>query len=78
MNEFENLKTGYIDTIHYGMACQTGYNETKHGNEILHKFCTMLVDNSRYSDFEKREMKHELDQIKERISQEIEVFFSND
>ena len=76
MNEFENLKTGYIDTIHYGM-CQTGYNETMHGNEVLHKFCSMLVDNSSYSDSEKREMKYELDQIKEIISQEIEGFFSS-
>lgn len=75
MNEFENLKKSYIDTIQLGIVCHSEYNETKRGNEILHKFCEILVENSNYSESDKLAMKHELEIVKETLSQEIELRF---
>ena len=48
MNEFENLKRSYIEAIRLGMACQTGYDETKNGNELLHKFCSIHIEPADY------------------------------
>lgn len=77
MNEFENLKRSYIEAIHLGMACQTGYDETKNGNELLHKFCSILVDNSGYGEADKNRMKHELDIVKEVLGGEIECYYKS-
>ena len=52
-----------------------GFNEAKHGNDVLHKFCEMTIDNSNYSDAHKSSMKNELELIKESLSKEIEAFY---
>ena len=72
MIEFENLKRNYVLTIQFGLASNTGYNETKHGNDVIHKFCEQIVENSNYHDEAKRKMKHELELLKEALSKEIE------
>ena len=75
MTEFENLKRNYALTIQFGLASNTGYYETKHGNDILPKFCEQLVENSDYHDQEKARMKHELGLLKEVLSKEIECHY---
>ena len=50
MIEFENLKRNYVLTIQFGLASNTGYNKAKHGNDVIHKFCEQLVENSNYHD----------------------------
>lgn len=75
MTEFDNLKSSYISAIQCGLAMGAGYNEAKHGNDILHKFCENLIDNSNYNDLCKMDMKNELEVIKEALSQEIESFY---
>ena len=75
MTEFDDLKSSYIYTMHCGFALGAEYNEAKHGNDILHKFCENLIDNSNYNDLCKTEMKNELEVIKEALSQEIEFFY---
>ncbi len=76
MNEFDTLKSGYISAVQWGLAARVGYHESKHGNEVLHKFCEELIDNSSYNEYNKATMKHELEIIKESLSEEIESFYS--
>lgn len=76
MTEFENLKSSYISVVQLGLTVRAGYHESKQGNEILHKFCESLIDNSNYNDFDKAMMKHELKIIKESLSQEIEAHYN--
>ena len=75
MNDFINLKNSYVATIQMGLMQNTGYEEAKRGNDLLHKFCENCVDNSNYSDFDKQNMKQELELVKEALSQEIERYF---
>lgn len=75
MTEFDNPKSSYISAIQFGLTMGAEYNEAKHGNDILHKFCENLIDNSNYNDLCKTEMKNELDLVKETLSQEIESFY---
>ena len=58
MTRFENLKNSYISAIQCGLAMGVGFNEAKHGNDVLHKFCEMTIDNSNYSDAHKSSMKN--------------------
>ncbi len=75
MTEFDNLKRSYISAIQWGLTARVGYNESKQGNEVLHKFCENLIDNSDYNDSNKMTMKHELKIIKEALSKEIESLY---
>ena len=77
MTEFENLKNSYYFALQYGMANNATYEEAKKGNAILHKFCEKLVENSNYNDYQKKQMKFELELLKEALSQEIEHHFQN-
>lgn len=73
--DFNNLKQSYIATIQLGMSCNVDYEETKRGNDLLHRFCERVVDSSNHLDGEKKEMKQELSIIKETLSQEIDLFY---
>ena len=75
MTKFDNLKASYISVIQLSMAMNTPCEEVKRGNDILHRFCEKLVENSAYSDEEKRLMKNELEIVKEITSKEIEEFY---
>ena len=73
MIDFEKIKNSYVATIHIGMECGAEYKEAKQGNELLHRFCENLVENENYNELARRDMKRELQQIKEMLAQEIEV-----
>ncbi len=75
MFEFDNLKRSYISAVQFGLIAGSGYIESKRGNDILHKFCENLVDNSNYNDFDKTNMKKELEIVKEALSKEIELSY---
>lgn len=78
MIDFTVLKKSYITTIQFGLLRNTGYGEVKRGNEVLHRFCEYLIDNSNYSDLDKQNMKHELELLKETLSKEIEQYYPGD
>ena len=75
MIDYLNMKRSYIATIQLGLVLNTGYEEAKHGNDLLHKFCENCVDGSLYSEEDKRTMKRDLELVKEALSQEIETHF---
>ena len=75
MYQFDTIKNSYISAVQWGLALKVGYNESKHGNEIIHKFCENFIDNSNYNEHDKPIMKAELEIIKEALSQEIESFY---
>jgi hypothetical protein len=75
MTEYENLKKSYIATIHLGLTMNANYDEVRHGNDVLHKFCETLVEHSLYSEDDKRRMKNDLELTKELLSQEIDTLF---
>lgn len=72
MIDYQNLKNSYIAAIQMGLLLNAGYEDAKRGNDLLHKFCENCIDNSNYSDSDKHNMKHELEIVKETLSQEIE------
>lgn len=78
MIDYLNMKRSYIATIQLGLALNAGYEEAKHGNDLLHKFCESCIDNSIYSEVDKRDMKRDLELVKETLSQEIEIRFHGD
>ncbi len=75
MIDYLNMKRSYIATIQLGLALNAGYEEAKHGNDLLHKFCENCVDNSLYSEADKQDMKRDLDLVKKALSHEIEIRF---
>lgn len=75
MIDYLNMKKSYIATIQLGLALNAGYEEAKRGNDLLHKFCENCIDNSIYSEVDKRDMKRELELVKEMLSREIEIRF---
>jgi len=75
MIDFAVLKKSYIASIQFGLLSNKGYGDVKHGNEVLHKFCENLIDNSNYSDPDKHNMKLELELLKETLSKEIDQHF---
>ena len=75
MTEFDNLKRSYIAVIQLSMAMKKPCEEVKRGNDILHRFCEKLIENSVYPDDEKRRMKNELEIVKETMAKEIEAFY---
>lgn len=75
MIDYLNLKNSYISAIQMGLILNAGYEEAKHGNDLLHKFCENCVDNSNYNDPDKQSMKQDLELVKETLSQEIERRF---
>ena len=76
MIDFLNLKNSYIATIQLGLMLNAGYEEAKHGNDLLHKFCDNCVDNSNYSEQDKQNMKHDLELVKETLAQEIKQYYT--
>ena len=76
MTEFENLKRSYAGVLQCGMIMGANKSEAKHGNEIVHKFCEMLVENSMYSNYDKDFMKNELQLLKQKIDVEIEAAYN--
>ena len=77
MIDYMNLKNSYIAAIQMGLMLRAGYEESKRGNDLLHKFCENCVDNSNYGELDKQNMKRDLELIKEALSQEIERRFQN-
>lgn len=75
MIDYLNLKNSYIAALQMGLMLNPGYEEAKHGNDLLHKLCENCVENSNYSDLDKQNMKRELERVKETLSQEIEHYF---
>lgn len=75
MIDYLNLKNSYIAAIQMGLMLNTGYEEAKRGNDLLHKFCENCIDNSKYNVGDKQQMKHDLEIIKEALSHEIELRF---
>lgn len=78
MIDYLNMKESYIATIQLGLVLNAGYEEAKHRNDLLHKFCENCVDSSLYSEEDKRAMKRDLELVKEALSQEIEIRFHGD
>ena len=78
MIDYPNLRSCYITAIHIGETLNSGYEEAKRGNDLLHKFCENCVDSSLYSEEDKRAMKRDLELVKEALSQEIEIRFHGD
>ena len=78
MIDYLNMKKSYIATIQLGLVLNAGYEEAKHGNDLLHKFCENCVDSSLYSAEDKRAMKRDLELVKEALSQEIVIRFHGD
>lgn len=74
MIDYEGLKKCYIGAFQMGL--DLGFSNPEQGNELLHKFCENLVDNSNYSEQEKHSMKHDLKLVKETLSQEIKLRFN--
>lgn len=72
MTKFDNLKNSYIATIQCAMQMGSPYEQTKQGNDMLHKVCEMIVDSSDYCDTDKRVMKMQLESVKETLSKQIE------
>ncbi len=77
MIDYQNLKNSYMAAIQMGLMLNAGYEEAKHGNDLLHKFCEQCIDSSNYTESDKRNMKHELELVKEALSQEIDNRFLN-
>ena len=77
MTEYENLKRSYIAAIQFGLSANIKYDELNHGNDLLHKFCEQLIDNSNYPETDKQGMKNDLETVKEVLSQEIEAYWRN-
>lgn len=73
--EFNNLKNSYIAAVQWGLAAKVGYQESKRGNDILHKFCENFIDNGNYCDADKSELKQELELLKESLSDEIDIYY---
>lgn len=77
MSEFDNMKRSYSSTIQLALTTGATYSEVKNGNEILHKFCEFVIDNSNYHASDKSQMKHELALLKVFHDQEIDRHFGH-
>jgi len=75
MIDYLNLKNSYIAAIQMGLMLNAGYEDAKHGNDLLHKFCENCIDNSNYGELDKQNMKRDLELVNETLSQEIEFRF---
>lgn len=75
MFEFDNLKRSYIAAVQFGLTVNTGYQESKYGNEVLHEFCKQFVENGIYQKNEKIAMKQELEILKKSLEKEIETYY---
>ena len=78
MTEYENLKCRYIAAIQFGLSANVKYDEVKHVNDFLHKYFEQLIEKSNYSYMDKQGMKHDLELVKEALSQQIELLFRGD
>ena len=80
MTEFDNLKRSYAAAIQCGMAMGSPYQDVRHANDVIHKLCEELIDNSdnrRYSPEDKQAMKWDLEALKETLSREIDAYYRN-
>ncbi|MBE6990114.1 MAG: hypothetical protein E7426_05155 [Ruminococcaceae bacterium] len=77
MIDYLNLKNSYVAAIQMGLALNASIEEAKRGNDLLHKFCEKCIESSNYSEIDKQNMKHELERIKETLSQEIDRYYHN-
>lgn len=77
MIDYQNLKNSYIASIQMGMILNAKYEEVKQGNDLLHRFCENCINNSNYCDYEKNNMKRDLELVKQALSEEIEIRFHN-
>ena len=77
MIDYQNLKNSYIASIQMGMILNAKYEEVKQGNDLLHRFCENCINNSKYCDYEKNNMKRDLELVKQALSEEIEIRFHN-
>lgn len=75
MIDYLNLKNSYIAAIQMGLMLNATYENAKRGNDFLHKFCESCVENSNYCELDKKNMKRDLEIVKEALSQEIESRF---
>ena len=76
MTDFDYLKRSYALAIQMGLAAGCSYQDSKLANDVIHKFCETLIDNSSNCN-NKNEMKIELETLKEAFSKEIEDFFQH-
>lgn len=44
MTEFDNLKRSYVMAVQCAMPMGIGHQQTRHGNDVLHKVYAMFVD----------------------------------
>lgn len=72
---FNEMKSRYIAVIQLVLQSNIPYNEVKTGNEVLHKFCELIID-SWDSANNKIAMKQELLLLKETIATEIDEFYN--
>ena len=75
MTEFEGLKAFYASYIRFGLENNVACTYAKLGNNIFHKYCEVLVENSNYQDSEKMAMKQELEILKNALDGEIDTYF---
>lgn len=75
MTEFDHLKNSYVAAIQLRLTTNIGKDEAKRENELLHRFCEVLIDNSNYHNVDKTAMKQELELLKETLTKEIEDYY---
>lgn len=72
---FNEMKSRYISVIQLVLQSNMPYNEVKTGNEVLHKFCELIIDNLDANN-DKIVMKQELFLLKETLAEEIDGFYN--
>lgn len=73
MAELDNLKNSYIASIQFGLLTDTGYENCKLANEVIHRFLEIYIDGSNYPN--KNAMKQELKLLKKSLSEEIGRYY---
>ena len=76
MIDYLNMKKCYIAAIQVGLALNAGYEEAKHGNDLLHKFCENCVDNSLYGEADKQDMKRIWNSLRKRFPKKLKSAFT--
>lgn len=77
MINYNLLKQRYIAIIHFFLPLQIPYEEMKRGNDLLHKAFENLIDSANNcSDYDKNNMKQEIQLVKETLSKEIDLYYA--
>ncbi len=58
----------------WGLIAKVNFDDLKNANETIHKIIENYIDNN-YINSDKVKLKHELELIKEALSQDIESFY---